>query len=247
MAETKRASLKGRNVFIAVPTHDGRLNIKTSFGLAKFMTDAMRMGFSVHLGEVSNCSLITMARNSLVNEFLKTDCTELLFIDSDVVVEPDNILRLMAQSEGKDVTAGAYPRRAWDKKFFADLYYDDKGEFEFDGSLMRVQRVGTGFMLIQRHVIEKLKADHPEWLYSKEDGGETVCALFDFAIKDGRYIGEDYLFCDRVTDAGMKVHLDVQLSLPHVGVETFERDFYEDAIKPLLEAVQKSKLKVVNG
>lgn len=248
MAETKRVSLEGRKLFIGIPAHDGRLNIKTSFGLAKFMTEAMRHQFSVHLGDVSHCSLITMARNALVNEFLKTDCTELLFIDSDVIVTPDNILRLMAQSTGKDVTAGAYPRRAKDKNFFADLYFDENGDLEFDGSFLRVKRVGTGFMLIQRHVLETLHKNHPEWHYDNVDG-HNMSAIFDFALKEGRYMGEDYLFCDRVADEGFKVQLDVQLSLPHVGNETFERDFYEDAIKPILEGIQrsKSKLKVVNG
>lgn len=247
MAEEKRVSLEGRRLFVAIPAHDGRLNIKTSFALCQFMVEAARLGIKVYLSDLSNCSIITMARNALVNEFLKTDATELLFIDSDVVVNPDAILRLMAQSGDKDVTAGAYPRRAKDKKFFTDVYYNSTGDVEFENSLMRVERVGTGFMLVQRHVIETLIKNHPEWTYENTMTGEQMSAVFDFKIVDGKYVGEDYLFCDRVRAEGFKVYIDVEISLPHIGSETFTSDFYEDAVKPLLDSIHRAKLKVANG
>ena len=247
MAEKKQATLAGRKLFVAIPAYDGKLNIKTAFALAQLMPKAMQLGVSIYLSDLSNCSIITMARNALVNEFLKTDATELLFIDADVVVKPDDVLRLMAQSGGKDITAGAYPRRAKDQKFFADIYLDGNGDLEFDGSLMRVKRVGTGFMLIQRHVIEQMVDAHPEWSYENKNTDEQLSAVFDFQIVDGKYVGEDYLFCDRATQMGFTVHIDVDISLPHVGQETFERNFREDVVMPLIENIRQSKLKVVNG
>jgi len=246
MAEIKQATLTGRKLFIGIPAYDGKLNIKTAFALAQLMPKAMSLGVSVTLSDLSNCSIITMARNALVHEFLKTDCTELLFIDADVVVAPDDIMRLVAQSGGKDITTGAYPRRAKDAKFFADVYYDDNGDLEFEGSLMRVKRAPTGFMLIQRHVIEKLVEAHPEWMYEKSPG-EQMSAVFDFAIVNGKYVGEDYLFCDRATQMGFTVYIDVDISLPHVGQETFERNFREEVVMPMLENIYHSKLKVANG
>jgi hypothetical protein len=243
MAEKKQANLEGRKLFIGIPCHDGRLNVKTAFALAQLMPEAMRCGVSVTLSDISNCSIITMARNSLVAEFLKTDCTELLFIDSDVVVTPGDILRLMAQSGDKDITAGTYPRRARDKKFFTDLYWTDDDNLEFDGSMMRVKRIGTGFMLIQRHVIEEMAAAHPEWSYQNKPTGERMYALFDFDIKNDNYIGEDYLFCDRATEMGFTVHVDVDISLPHLGSETFTNNFREEVVIPLLNSIREAKLK----
>jgi len=243
MAETKQTTLNGRKLFIGIPAYDGKLNIKTAFALAQLMPKAMQLGVSVILSDLSNCSIITMARNSLVHEFLKTDATELLFIDSDVIVNPDNILRLMAQSGDKDITTGAYPRRAKDQNFFADLYFDDNGDLEFDGSLMRVERAPTGFMLIQRHVLEQMVFVHPEWTYEKSPT-EKMSAVFDFAIVDGKYVGEDYLFCDRAAQMGFKVYIDVDISLPHVGSNEFSRNFREKVVVPLMENIYNSKLKV---
>ena len=245
MAEAKQAVLAGRKLFIGIPAYDGKINIKLAYNIAALMPKALQFGVSVKLGDVSGCSIITMARNQLVHEFLKSDATELLFIDSDVIATADDVLRLMAQSGGKDITAGAYPRRSKDKNFFADLYFDENQDLEFDGSLMRLERVGTGFMLIQRHVIEAMVAAHPEWFYDFK--GEQVCGVFDFQNKDGRYLGEDYLFCDRAREHGFKIYIDVDISLPHVGTEAFENNFREEVVLPLLDMIRQSKLKVVNG
>jgi hypothetical protein len=247
MAETKSADLSGRKLFIAIPAYDGKLNIKTAFALAQLMPKALSLGVSVFLSDMSGCSIITMARNALVNEFLKTDSTDFLFIDSDVIVTPDDVLRLLAQHKGRDVTAGMYPRRASDKRFFLDVYYDEDENLEFDGSLMRVNRVGTGFMMISREIIEKLIAAHPEWQYENKDADGTISALFDFAVKDGKFVGEDYLFCDRVRELGGQIWVDVDISLPHIGTEAFTNNFREEVVIPMLENIRLSNLKVAYG
>jgi len=245
MAETKQVSLEGRKLFIGIPTYDGKLSIKLAYSLAQLMPAAMRLGISVRLGHVSGCSIITMARNRLVDEFLKTDCTELLFIDSDVIAQTDDILRLLAQSGDKDITAGNYPRRAKDKKFFMDLYFDENGDLEFDGAMMRINRVGTGFMLIRRHVIETIAAKSEQYLSS--DGAGNVASVFDFKIEDGNFVGEDYSFCDKARAEGFKIWTDVEISLPHMGTEEFTNDFKNDVMVPLLDNLRKAKLKVANG
>lgn len=246
MADAVQANLEGRKVFVAIPTYDGRLNIKTAYNLAQLMPRAFQHGVSFHLSHMSGCSLITMARNSLVNEFLKTDCTELLFIDSDVVADGDDILRLVAQATNKDIAAGLYPRRATDKFFFLDIPRTEEGDMIFDGSMLKVNRVGTGFMLIKRYVFEKLRDEHPEWEYQAKEN-ENIYAFFDLAVMEGRYVGEDYLFCDRAKKAGFECWVDVEISLPHVGQEEFTRNFVDDVIKPMLEDQRKAKLKVANG
>lgn len=247
MAETKSVDLKGRKLFIAIPAYDGKLNIKTAFALAQLMPKALSLGVSVFLSDMSGCSIITMARNSLVNEFLKTDSTDMLFIDSDVIVTPDDVLRLLCQHTGRDVTAGMYPRRASDKRFFLDVYYDQCGDLEFEGSLMRANRVGTGFMMVSRNIIERMVEAHPEWQYENKEGNGKVSALFDFAVKDGKFVGEDYLFCDRVRDMGGSIWVDVDISLPHIGTEAFTNNFREEVVIPMLENIRLSRMKVANG
>lgn len=248
MAEQKSFSLVGRKLMIAIPCYDGKVNIKTAFAIAELVPKLDKMGVQIHLAHVSGCSIITKARNNLVRNFMNSDCTDLLFVDADVIINVEAVTRLLALSTNKDVVAGSYPRRAADSKFFLDFYLNEKKELEFDEhGLMRVESVATGFMLIRRHVIEHMYEAHPEWAYSIGDEGEMEIAVFDFAIIDGQYIGEDYLFCRRAREEGFKIYLDPDISLPHIGTQEFTRNFAEDALKPLLAQFAKPKLKVANG
>ena len=249
MADTEKSiSLAGRKLMVAIPAYDGKLNIDSAFALSNLAVQVQSLGVKLYLTHLSGCSLITKARNSLVADFLKSDADTLLFVDADVVVTADAILRLMALSLDKDITAGIYPRRGMDRKFFLDYYLDESGGLEFDANgLIRVKRIGTGFMMIQRHVLETMVAKHPEWAYHNNVDNRTDSAIFDLQIVNGEYYGEDYLFCDLAVADGFTVFLDPSISLPHVGSEKFTRDFQEDVLKPLLEQHCTPVLKVVNG
>jgi hypothetical protein len=249
MADTEKSiNLVGRKLMICIPAYDGKLNIDSAFALSNLAVQVQPLGIKLYLTHLSGCSLITKARNCLVADFLKSDADTLLFVDADVVVTADAVLRLMALSLDKDITAGIYPRRGMDRKFFLDYYLDENGALKFDkNGLLRVKRIGTGFMMIQRHVLETMIANHPEWAYNNNVDNRTDHAIFDLKIVNGEYYGEDYLFCDRATEMGFTVYIDVDISLPHVGQETFERNFREEVVMPMLENIYHSKLKVVNG
>ena len=231
---------------IAIPAYDGKLNIKSAFALATLAMDMAKHGAKLYLTQISGCSLITKARNALVADFLESDATDLLFIDSDIIFKSDDVLRLLALSGNKDITAGAYPRRSKDKKFFTDIYLDDQNQIEFHDGMLRVDRIGTGFMLIRRHVLETMKANHPEWGYYNNVNERTDCALFDFELKNGEYYGEDYTFCNRAKADGFSIYLDPDINLPHIGTEEYTNHFGEEVIKPLIAINQIAK-ETVNG
>ena len=244
----KSFNLVGRKLMMAIPCYDGKVNIKTAFAIAQLVPRLDKMGVQITLVHLSGCSIITKARNKLVANFINSECTDLLFVDADVVINVDAVTRLLALSTDRDIVAGTYPRRATDAKFFLDFHLDENNQLEFDeNGLMRVESVATGFMLIRRHVIEHLIAAHPEWEYKGDGDGDVEYAVFDFAIVDGNYIGEDYLFCRRAREAGFKVYLDPMISLPHIGTQEFTRDFHQDALQPLLKEHAKPHLKVANG
>lgn len=220
---------------VAIPAYDGKLNIKSAFALANLAIQTAQAGVTLYLTQISGCSLITKARNALVADFLASDATDLLFVDADVIFKAEDVMRLLALSGDKDITAGAYPRRAKDKKFFTDLYLTDDGKLEFADGMLRVKRIGTGFMLIRRHVLETMRDKHPEWKCHNNVLERDEHAIFDFQLKDGEYYGEDYTFCNRAEDEGFTVHLDTDINLPHVGTEEFANHFGEEVLRPLLE------------
>lgn len=220
---------------LAIPAYDGKLNINAAFALPVLALDSQKYGFTVHLAHISGSSIITRARNMLVKQFLDSDCTDLLFVDADINFRAADVLRILAVSCDKDVVCGSYPRRGGKTAFFTDIDYDENGSLVFDDSLLRVQRIGTGFMLIRRHVLGRLVQNHPEWAYHVDLDNSTHYSIFDFKSTPQGYMGEDYLFCDRVREAGMKVHLDPEINLGHYGQQEFTGDFNAQVIQQLLE------------
>jgi hypothetical protein len=227
----RSVDLRNRKLMVAIPCYDGKVNVHAAFQLAALMPAIARYGVSVQLAHIAGCSIITKARNALAHMFMQSDCTDLLFVDADINFKVEDVLRIVALSGDKDVVAGAYPRRADDKKFFTDIHYP----LELADGLLRVERVGTGFMLIRRHVLEKLEADHPEWKFWVNTEQAHHTAFFDFKQTAEGYIGEDYLFCDRARAAGFKIYIDPEINLGHFGSTEFTGHFGDQVVKPLLE------------
>src|SRR5947207_9487317 len=117
-------------------------------------------------------ALITRARANLVTLFLDNpSATHLLFVDADIGFEPDQIFRLI--ESGADVVAGVYPikRVNWTKArraiegsrpnlAAASLDYvleiDNPDRVVVVNGFGRVRYAGTGFLMIQRRVLETM-------------------------------------------------------------------------------------------
>ena len=182
--------LRKRKIFIASPMYGGMCSgiyTKASVDLARL---ASQYGMDINFYYLFNESLITRARNYCVDEFLRSDFTHLMFIDSDIGFNPNDVLALAALAEpgdDKEIICGPYPKKtiAWEKikravdKGFADENPNelDKyvGDFVFNpvegvGELRIDQPVevlegGTGFMMIQRSAFDKFKEAYPDYSY----------------------------------------------------------------------------------
>jgi hypothetical protein len=195
-------------------------------------------------------ALITRARANLMTIFLDDPtATHFLFVDADIGFEPDQVFRLI--ESGADVVAGVYPikrvnwekaRRAIETKRTdlpsASLDYvleiNDPDHVAVVNGFTRVRYAGTGFLMIRRHVFEKMCAhpDHASLQFFREHsldalaGSPNRFALFECMIdpKTGTYLSEDFAFCKRWTDIGGEIWADLQSELDHVGPSVFHGD-----------------------
>jgi hypothetical protein len=69
-----------------------------------------KYGIETKFSFLFNESLITRARNYLVDEFLRSGYTHMMFIDSDIHFNPQDIIALLALD--KDVVGGPYPKKS---------------------------------------------------------------------------------------------------------------------------------------
>ena len=200
--------LKKHKLFIATPMYGGMahgLYIKSCLDL---QTTFNQYGIETKFSFLFNESLITRARNYLVDEFLRTDYTHMLFIDSDIHYSPQDIIALMALD--KDIIGGPYPKKSinWnnvaetarkhpnlDPKELENLVGEYvfnvvKGTAQFQVSEpLQVMEIGTGHMMIKRQVFEKLNQAFPMIRYKPDhvgqanfDGSRYIHAYFDTVI-----------------------------------------------------------------
>lgn len=189
------SELKKRKLFIATPMYGGQCHgmyTKSSVDLAKLCA---HYGIEVKFFYLFNESLITRARNYCVDEFLRSDYTHLMFIDSDIGFDPNDVLSLLALSDPdeedvekrKDIICGPYPKKtiAWEKiKQAVDKGYADEnpnnlekyvGDYVFNPSSgqsqiridepAKVLEGGTGFMMITRNAFEVFAKEYPDYSY----------------------------------------------------------------------------------
>jgi len=244
MQTQKGYDLAGRSLFIALPAYDFKVSLKLAISLARFAQEAPKHGITIQIGSICGCSVVSRARNLLSKDMLESECTDLIFIDSDINFMPDDIFRLMAWTTDpkKGIVAGVPRTRSTDKVYITDLNYDENNQLTMNGmGLVKANRVATAFMMVRREVFVKMTEAHPEWTYYDKKTERMVPCLFDFMLTDEGYMGEDFLFCDRARDLGFEVWIDPTISLGHMGVQEYEGNFGRDVLYPMIvpESAQK--------
>jgi len=203
-------------LFIAVPVYGGVEPLFLQCLMRFFGKPTVNCGIRTLAGD----SLVSRARNTLTADFLETDFTDLLFIDSDLVFTPQHIARLM--SHDADVVGGFYPKKQQGDVAWVCNALDTKSEIQPDG-LIPVRYIGTGFLRVRRRVFERMAAECGDMIQYRADSTGRLEHDFwqvgAYRYPDGtaRYLSEDWFFCQRWLDLGGKVFGDTKIVLSHVG------------------------------
>jgi hypothetical protein len=230
------------HLYIATPCYNTLMTCQYTISLLNMLCTLSKHGITYVIDFLGNESLIPRARNRSLEKFLKTDCTHLFFIDSDISFPPDAILKML--DFDKDVTGCAYPKKniiperlltslqleteskeKLDSRLL-DFVFNRRGgvDMKEEGEFVKVDHTGTGFMLIQRGIIEKLCKKHTELIITNGELPGEQYALFSCMIKNRIYLSEDYSFCQRVNDIGGEVWLNIKTNLNHIGTYCFASD-----------------------
>jgi hypothetical protein len=185
--------LQQAKIFVATPMYGGQCAGMYTRSIADFSAMCAKYNIPMQLYYLFNESLITRARNYCVDEFMRSDATHLMFIDSDIGFNPQDILALVAltqQNSEIEIIGGPYPKKciSWEKikqavdkgvadenpntleNFVGDYVFNPKGgQREIPlGEPVEVSEIGTGFMLITRGALEKYAKAYPEQSYKPD-------------------------------------------------------------------------------
>lgn len=186
-------TLRKKKLMIATPMYGGQCAGYYTKAISDLSLVAGKYDLEIKFYFLFNESLITRARNYCADEFLRSDCTHLLFIDSDIVFDWRDVLSLLEMCDsdsGYDIVTAPYPKKtiAWEKvKSAADAGFADDNPFALEeftadyvvnlaqGStsfrldeLVEVAEAGTGFMMIDRKALEKYAQHYKEYTYKPD-------------------------------------------------------------------------------
>jgi GT2 family glycosyltransferase len=164
---------------------------------------------------------ISTARNKIAADFLTRTAPWLLMCDTDMVFPGDALDRLIAAADpvGRPVVGGlCYSPVAGGGGPYPTMYeLVEKGpgrigfirpETVPEDRLVRLSATGTGFLLIHRSALEKVRdtsGDEAAPWFREMPAGEPLALM-----------GEDLTFCLRLGAAGIPVHVHTGIKVGHM-------------------------------
>lgn len=227
-------------IFLATPAFDGKVHVQYAVSFAETFRLLAGYGIPILSRIVASGSLLVAERNRLLQAFWESDCTHILFIDSDLGWPAECVKSLLDKNE--DFVAGCYPARVENCFLFRPVFNEDMSIVKSDKQLLEMEYVPAGFMLIRRNVIAKMREQFPE-LYFEPKHPDSAASrgfcFFNTEVWKGEFWGEDYYFCRKVREAGFRIWVDPVIEFDHAGKRAMLLQALtnkkEDAMKPLEE------------
>lgn len=225
----------GQSVYIATPAYE---SVKAGYALslANTVAELTRQGIPYSLNIMFGNCHVDDGRNECVRDFLEnTDCTDLVFIDADLMWNPSEFLKLIAHKTG-DIVAGAYRYKSNSGEYPIGKILGGQEGRNGKRPLVAVSYAPTGFMRIPRGVFEKLSPN-----YAAKGKLNPSRRFFERRYTERTYDGGDVTFCRKWIAAGGQVLVDPDLTLGHTGEQTWKGNFKqylgneENALKHTLD------------
>lgn len=201
-----------QSVLFCTPCYGGMLHAAHFRSCMQLKEDLTKLGVAHDWLIGDRESLVHRARMEMTATFLTTQHSHMMWLDADIEFTSEDVAKLW--NLNTDIAVGVYAMKKRDEQWFAAWkggeLVKDLDQFE---EPTEVDYAGTGFMLIKRHVIEKLTEIHGT--YDGPNG--KVPALYMTPIHNGGLESEDYHFCRIAREAGFNLIMDPSVRLGHWG------------------------------
>ena len=215
-----------REVFIAVPTIDGKIDGRCHVSLCDSIVAARKRGHTAYTVLYPHCVYLAMVRSKAVEEFLASPATDLFFVDADQGFSSEEFIRVL---ESDHEIVGGVPPMKNDELQFPGLQCNTPEGYPLAGpdGLIEYEVLGTGFMRIKRQALERFIAHYGEddllVIESNRDGSERrrYMNVFDTQKVGTTWYGEDVNFCRLWRAMGGKLWVDPNIDFSHTGTKTW--------------------------
>jgi hypothetical protein len=224
-------------LFLCMPCIDGSITATTAQSIWRFAKrPEVVWDFATYMW---NHDLVRV-RNRAIYEFLKSDCSHLWFVDSDVGFTPEVPLAMIRS--GFDFVAGAYPKKMIDWTKAGELArggspetsspvawaFTVKPDSEERGPFKKAELVPMGMTILSRKLCEAVTANAPTYgdRYGNVGDLHQVPAVFNLAMIEQEQgmalLPEDYSFTMRARHFGFDPWVLIDPICTHTGSMRFD-------------------------
>lgn len=240
--------LRSHRIFLATPLYANQLHFGYFQSVMNLATTCWKSGIHLGLKYVGCDSLVPRARNRLAAYFLESEDTDLVFIDSDISFSAEDLFSLIQSPE--PIVGGVYPRKQLDWNriqqaaragvepeqlphygYIPVMNWAQDGDYSLD-QLIPVRHLGTGFLRIQRRVLQTMitrLGERISYDYASDEShfqGQTGYDFFPigadvrYALGSGgrQYLSEDWGFSELARECGFPLYAAPWVRLVHSGV-----------------------------
>ena len=194
-------------VSIVVPTRD-TVHSGFAFSLSQLIKTSENLNIETFLFFNSGSVLLTQ-REKLVNSSFDVGADYILWLDSDMTFPSTTLTRLL--SHNKNIVGCNYKKRSNPQ---TPVAYKEVGNWDSwlpldeEESLVEVQGVGMGCILIKTELFKKINKPYFEFTYNKETDD---------------WLGEDFNLFSKFRNIGENIYIDTDLSreIGHLGIYKF--------------------------
>ena len=220
-----------QKVHFLTPAYDGTCHINTAWSLMLEIMILKDLGIESTWDFHPGCCYIELARNMLIDTFLKGNATDAFFIDGDVQWEPGATVKMLRHD--KDFVCGAYPYKSDTEGYPIAYEQDENGRPVVDpkDGLIDAKLVPTGFMRLRRTVFERMIEKFGDDLTVEDHKDpENVLvynAFFQTTKIDNQFFGEDVYFGNVWREMGEKIWVEPDITFWHHGMKSFNGNFHD--------------------
>lgn len=143
------------------------------------IVDCLRLTDADYLLSVCQSTYVTQGRNILVGEARKHGCDEIIFVDGDMNVKPEHILKL--RSHGVDIVGALYAKRKSGEPEWT-VHCDGTPP---QGDLVATNDLGTGLMRIKMRVFDRFDEVFRGRKYQNGDDPTLLTEYFPMGLTVG--------------------------------------------------------------
>ncbi|WP_406700945.1 class I SAM-dependent methyltransferase [Singulisphaera sp. Ch08] len=184
-----------------------------------------RRGYQVR--RVGGYAAIDQGRNQMATDALLEGFEETLWIDSDIIFDPNDVEKL--RQRNLPMVCGIYPQKGKQSLACHVLPGTPATVFGKGGNLVELLYAGTGFLHVRREVYLKVLREQA-LPTANERFGRPMIPFFLPMIRPHEegswYLAEDYAFSHRARECGFKIYADSSIRLWHIGTYRYG---WEDA------------------